>query len=98
MLCNQFMNSGRVEEAIKLIDAYENTSDFKNLEDKDLYKWSLATGITYLRFGELKIVLQTTMHNPAYGPYQKWPNIKMNGARERLLKCIPEFSIIMQQI
>lgn len=54
MLCNQFMNSGRVEEAIKLIDAYENTSDFKNLEDKDLYKWSLATGITYLRFGELK--------------------------------------------
>lgn len=54
MLCNQLMNSGRVDEAIKLIEEYEKTADFKKLTDKDLYKWCLATGITYLRFGELK--------------------------------------------
>jgi len=54
MLCNQLMNSGRVDEAIKLIEEYEKTADYKKLEDKDLYKWCLATGITYLRFGELK--------------------------------------------
>lgn len=54
MLCNQLMNSGRVDQAIKLITEYEATAEFKKLKDKDLYKWCLATGITYLRFGELK--------------------------------------------
>ncbi|MFN0274822.1 MAG: FG-GAP-like repeat-containing protein [Chitinophagales bacterium] len=51
---SQCVNSGQLDDALHFITTYEASDDFQKINKKQHYKWYTGTGITYLRYGEIK--------------------------------------------
>lgn len=70
-LCFQLINCGREDEAIKRMEEYQNSEDYKKLDEKMLWKWHSSTAIGYFRYAMVHNCLSDPMEQSCIWPISK---------------------------